>query len=94
MPDLTVLKIKKCKLKVFLLELKIPDRDYFTIHIIIKLFFAGDERAEIAMKKALVDVNRKIALKLRKRNNTQHEQVSHAYSESDGTTARTSVMVE
>lgn len=92
--QITVLKIKKCKLKVFLLELKIPDRDYFTIHIIIKLFFAGDERAEIAMKKALVDVNRKIALKLRKRNNTQHEQVSHAYSESDVTTARTSVKVE
>lgn len=54
----------------------------------------GDERAEIAMKKALVDVNRKIALKLRKRNNAQHEQVSHTYSESDVTTARTSVMVE
>lgn len=46
------------------------------------------------MKKALVDVNRKIALKLRKRNNAQHEQVSHTYSESDVTTARTSVMVE
>lgn len=46
------------------------------------------------MKKALVDVNRKIALKLRKRNNAQHEQVSHTCSESDVTTARTSVMVE
>lgn len=60
---------------------------YFPIEITLSYI-------EIAMKKALVDVNRKIALKLRKRNNAQHEQVSHTYSESDVTTARTSVMVE
>ncbi|XP_055995865.1 uncharacterized protein LOC125647895 isoform X2 [Ostrea edulis] len=53
----------------------------------------GDERAELAMKKALVDVNRKIALKLKKTNSSQ-EKVVQSYPESDVSTARTSVMVE
>lgn len=57
------------------------------------LYTAGDERAELAMKKALVDVNRKIALKLKKTNSSQ-EKVVQSYPESDVSTARTSVMVE
>jgi hypothetical protein len=54
---------------------------------------AGDERAELAMKKALIDVNRKIALKLKKTSNAQGN-VLQSYPDSDVSTARTSVMVE
>ncbi|XP_062568921.1 outer dynein arm-docking complex subunit 4-like [Saccostrea cucullata] len=53
----------------------------------------GDERAELAMKKALVDVNRKIALKIKK-NNSSHVKVAQTYPDSDVSTARTSILVE